>query len=107
MDRRTDVRHSVETAVKMTVLSGQLRQMEAVLANVSGRGARLRVPEPIAVDSAVQLEFGDSLLLGEVCYCASDEGSFCVGVELQHSLLNLAEVATLRNRVLTAFGPRL
>lgn len=106
MERRAEIRFPAGMEIQVTVLGEDKRVLRAVLLNVSGRGARLRVSEPLPVDAALSFEWDNAMLLGEVCYCASDEGGFSVGVELRHSLLNLDEVARLRDRILGAFEPR-
>jgi len=106
MDRRSEQRHDSDIPVELIVLGSAERRVPAVLRNISGTGARLRVEEPIPVDSALRFDLGDSMLLGEVCYCASDSGAFAIGVELRHSLVNLAEVAKLRERVLMELSAR-
>jgi hypothetical protein len=106
MERRTELRFPAGREIQVTVLGEDKRVLQAVLLNVSGRGARIHVPEPVPVDAALSFEWDNAMLLGEVCYCASDAGGFAVGVELRHSLLNLDEVARLRNRILDAFEPR-
>ena len=43
--------------------------------------------------SALKFELDDTLLLGEVIYCRDDGSSFYVGVELEHALYGLGELA--------------
>jgi len=100
MERRAETRIPWNCAVRLTLLSNPPEHFEATLVNVSGRGARLKMDRPLECDSAVRIDLENGLLLGEVCYCASDGDGFGIGIQLEHSLLNLAEVTRMRNRVL-------
>jgi PilZ domain-containing protein len=100
MERRAETRIPWNCPVRVTLLGGPPQHFDATLVNVSGRGARLKLDQPLACDSIIRVDLENGMLLGEVCYCASDGDGFGVGVELEHSLLNLAEVTRMRNRVL-------
>lgn len=100
MDRRGETRIPCDTPVRVTVLSSPPQQFEAILVNVSGRGARLRVPQRLNCDDAIRIDLDDAMLLGEVCYCANDGDAFGIGVQLEHSLMAMAEIARLRDRIL-------
>lgn len=100
MERRAETRIPWNRPVRVTLLGGPPQHFDATLVNVSGRGARLRLDQPLACDSIIRIDLENGMLLGEVCYCATDGDGFGVGVELEHSLLNLAEVTRMRNRVL-------
>lgn len=72
----------------------------ATLLDLSGRGAGVIADAAIEVNAAVRVELGDRMLLGEVCYCARDEGRYRIGIQLRHSLTHLADLARLRARLL-------
>jgi hypothetical protein len=100
MERRAETRIPSNCPVRITLLGGPPQHFDATLVNVSGRGARLKMDRPLECDSIIRIDLENGLLLGEVCYCASDGDGYGVGVQLEHSLLNLAEVTRMRNRVL-------
>lgn len=100
MERRAEPRIPWNVPVRVTLLGGTPEQFDATLVNVSGRGARLKTNRPIECDSIVRIDLENGLLLGEVCYCAGDGNGYGVGVQLEHSLLNLEEVTRMRDRVL-------
>ena len=104
MERRAESRISRNSPVRITLLSNPREQFEATLVNVSGRGARLKMDRPLECDSAVRIDLDNGLLLGEVCYCASDGDGYGVGIQLEHSLLNLAAVTRMRERILDEDG---
>jgi hypothetical protein len=52
------------------------------------------------VGTAVKAECNDTLLLGEVCHCQPANGQYAVGLKLEHSLLDTAELARLAERLL-------
>lgn len=104
MERRAEPRLPWNAPIRITVLSSPPRHYDAVLVNVSGRGARLRLEQPLDCDLPVRIDLNNALLLGEVCYCATDGDGFGVGILLEHSLMNLAEVVRMRDRILTGSG---
>ena len=101
LDRREELRLSVDVPVTVTVLGMHSDGiMQARVVDASGKGMRLSVPLPIAAGAPVQVEAGDSLFLGEVCYAeAAAEAGYVVGLTLSHSLNALAELGRL-NRTL-------
>lgn len=76
-------------------------EMRARILDFSGRGMRLLVDRSLPSGAAVKVETEDALLLGETCYSLPTSGGFEVGLELQHSLNGLRELARL-NRQLVA-----
>ena len=100
MERRAENRIPWNCPVRITLLGGPPQYIDATLVNVSGRGARLKLDRPLECDSLIRIDLENGLLLGEVCYCATDGDGYGVGVQLEHSLLNLAAVTRMRNRAL-------
>ncbi|MCC6294463.1 MAG: PilZ domain-containing protein [Bryobacterales bacterium] len=106
MERRAEARLPWNAPIRITVLSSPPRHYDAVLVNVSGRGARLRLNQPLDCDLPVRIDLENALLLGEVCYCATDGDAYGVGILLEHSLLNLAEVVRMRDQILAGNSDR-
>ncbi|MFN7920869.1 MAG: PilZ domain-containing protein [Bryobacteraceae bacterium] len=102
MERRSDARKRVEIPAKLTVLGDLTYAIEAVVENRSGNGMRLRlghgVAREIAVDTAVRVDFEDSLALGEVCYCQSTGDGYALGVQIEQTLSHLSGVEALMRR---------
>ena len=67
--------------------------------NLSGRGARILTDAPLPTDSAIRLDWEDSLALGEVRYCLKEGSRFIIGLEVQHSLSDLSGLAILADRL--------
>jgi hypothetical protein len=61
---------------------------------------RLLVDRALPPGSLVKVEAEDALLLGEVCYSLASNPGFEVGVQLQHSLIGLRELAKHKASVL-------
>lgn len=100
MERRAESRFPSNCPVRLTLLGDSPESFAATLVNISGRGARLWTNRPLECDTSVRIDIENGLLLGEVCYCATDGDGYGIGVQLEHSLLNLAEVTRMRNRIL-------
>jgi len=100
MELRAEVRIAVDKPVKMTLLSHPDRQMDGVVADVSGRGMRILLANAVPLNAAIRMDFDDALILGEVCRCAPHRGGFAIGIRLCHSLIGLDQLAKVRSRFL-------
>jgi len=93
MNQRREPRFEVEQEIPITIFGEPDIRLPARIRNFSPRGIGLEMKGPVAAGSALKLELDDTLLLGEVIYCRDDGDSFYVGVELEHALYCLAELA--------------
>jgi hypothetical protein len=93
MNQRRELRIETEQSVRVTIFGEPNIQLPACIKNVSARGVGLELQGPVAAGAALKIELDDTLLLGEVIYCREDAGSFYVGVELEHSLCGLKDLA--------------
>jgi hypothetical protein len=101
MEKRAAPRFPSAQAVLVTLLDAGSDNLDARIENISGTGARLLLSRPIACGALLKLEWEDTLLLGEVCYCQPLEGGdFAAGLQLQHALLQTGELARLSRRLL-------
>lgn len=103
MERRRDVRVSLDQKVRVTVLGRRVLgtndwQVDARAADLSGRGIRILAPARIASGDAVRIDLEDAMLLGEVCYCQPHNDGFMIGVQLDQALSNVGELARLPGR---------
>lgn len=67
--------------------------------DISSHGMALDLPVPIPPGSAIKIEVGDALVLGEVSYCTPHGGRYRAGLVVKHRLAGLAELHRL-NRAL-------
>jgi hypothetical protein len=74
--------------------------MDARLANVSESGARVLTPQALAQGVPVKVEWGETLLLGEVRYSEWANSHYAVGLDLEHALYDLPVLARLANELL-------
>jgi len=100
MEKRAFPRTQAAQTAKLTVLEQPSYTLTAEVLNLSGRGAGLRVEQQIPTGTPVRLDLKDSLFLGEVCRCASTEGGFLVGLQLEQALTDVASLDRLVNRLL-------
>jgi hypothetical protein len=98
-ENRSEIRLGYEQEVTIRELGGG-RSVRATLQDLSGRGAGLVAVEAMEVNTAVRVEYGDRMLLGEVCYCVAEGERYRLGLQLRHSLAHLADLARLRARLL-------
>lgn len=62
------------------------RSLPARIVNISEGGMRLRLGEPLAVNSLVQVETDGFKYLGEVVYCCAQEDVHFAGVHVEHAI---------------------
>ena len=94
MNQRRETRLQTNQPVQITVFGQPEIRLQARIQNVSGRGLGLELERPLKTGSALKIELEDAILLGEVIYCRDQGTSHYVGVELEHALWGLAELAT-------------
>ncbi|MCU1234418.1 MAG: type pilus assembly PilZ [Candidatus Solibacter sp.] len=100
MDQRREARIQANQSVAITLFGDPDVRICARIKNVSGKGIGLVLDAPIAPGTALKMELEDTLLLGEVIYCRTDETRYYAGVELEHSLCGLGELS----RMVAAFN---
>ena len=69
--------------------------MEACLLDISSRGARLRIPDPVSVGETVRIEAPNVLLVGTIKRCELIHGAYEVGLVLSFPMEMLGELRKL------------
>jgi hypothetical protein len=64
-----------------------------------GRGLSIILPERVPVNSAVRVDEGNRLLLGEVVYCEAHENAFRIGVRVEQYLRHTQDLEALRRAI--------
>jgi hypothetical protein len=93
MNQRREPRFQIDQFLWITVFGEPDIRLPARIKNISPRGIGLELEGPVAAGSALKFEVDDSLLLGEVIYCRDDGDSFYLGVQLEHMLCGLGDLA--------------
>ncbi len=60
--------------------------MHGRLANFSAKGSRLILQLYVKPGTMVKVEWGGTVLLGEIMYCSPRNGEFAAGLELEDAL---------------------
>ena len=85
----------------LTLLDAKSRRfIEACVTDISGSGVQLRVPMPLPCGATIEIEGGDTLILGEVCRCEPVEGAYAVGVQVSQTLPSLMELELLNRKLI-------
>ena len=102
MDRRQSPRLAAvdEESVVLTCLSSDPHSLLSAprvvrILERSAYGLRIETSEPIAVATLVRLDLADSLLLGEVAWCAKVGDRHHVGLQTEQSLQHLGDLRRL------------
>lgn len=101
-DQRKSPRISVRVEATMQALGQTASENGAptpvAILDFSGRGIRLEAQERLELGRAVKVTFGDTLLLGEVCYSvpvSESPGRYWIGLMTEERLERLASLAHL------------
>ncbi len=92
MELRRSPRFELDQPVTVTNLEDKTA-MPARLANFSTNGVRLLIGVAVPSGALLKVEWGTTLLLGEVIYCRPEENGFSVGMELEHALYDTTALA--------------
>lgn len=106
MERRKTRRTAVEIPAVLNTLheeGGESRKgppIRVMVEELSGRGARIRLPLPLRAGTLVQMETSEDLFLGEVCHCRRDGETFVAGMELDCVLHAVSSVRAMMRALL-------
>src|SRR5436305_10870502 len=93
MNHRRELRFNGDRPIQITIFGAPDIQMTARVKNVSGRGVGLELVSPLAIGAALKIALDDAILLGEVIYCRKQGRSYYAGIELEHALYGLTDLA--------------
>ena len=79
--------------------------MSGRIVDVSAHGLGLCLPASLPLGTGIKIEAGDELVLGEVNYCAPQNGAFRVGLVVKHRLAGLAQLHRLNRALCETAGP--
>lgn len=84
-----------------TVLSaGGPGPVEASILSTSGNEMRIAVPFDVAPETAVKIETGDMLMLGEALRVEPAEDGYVLTVNIRHTLRSISELMRLNRAIL-------
>ncbi len=94
MEQRRDERIQFDRDAWITIYGNVERRIPGQVRNVSGRGIGLEVDEEVTPGSALKVEIGDVMMLGEVIYCSHDGLTYYLGIELDQAVHSLVALST-------------
>jgi hypothetical protein len=92
-DQRQTQRHQLGQSAIVNVLGTASQALQGEIRNVSKGGTQLQLPRPIAIGSLLRIEYDNSLILGEVIYCAQEQSVWVAGIRIEHALSDLTALA--------------
>jgi hypothetical protein len=93
--RRREIRFEIDQPVTVSNLEHRGTPLEGRLANVSANGIRLMLYRKLDPGTMVKVEWGNTLLLGEIIYCKAEGSEFAAGLELEDALYETDSLASL------------
>lgn len=106
LERRLDPREPRNSSVRVMVLGKDPGEsLSARLLDSTSGSAGLLLPSPIPPGTLVRLDSDDEFSLGEVVRCQKTPAGFAIGVRVEQTLSNLAQLRNLFRR-LDWFSPQ-
>ena len=99
MERRRAPRIRSYETVQLTVLGDAGYTAPAHAIDLSATGMRLVTHRPIPINVPVKVLGFDWLALGDVRYSIPERDHFAVGLQIEHVLVSLAELARLNHNL--------
>ncbi len=79
--------------------------MTGAVVDMSRRGLSMQLPQAVPLNSALQVETPEAVVLGEVRYCAPEGDGFRIGLSIRHALTNLAQLRAWNRQLEQAQAP--
>jgi hypothetical protein len=99
-----EIRFQPNQPVRLSVLSGLPQTLTASIVHLDGRDARLQAPQPIPAGSAIRIDLDDSMLLGEITGCISEQEQYGIQVNITEAIPSMSDLARLVS-ALMCHGP--
>jgi len=99
VERRREPRIRSYESVQLTVLGDAGYTAPAHAIDLSPSGMRLVTHRPIRVNTPAKVVGADWMALGDIRYCVPEREHYSVGVQIEHLLTSLAELARLRHNL--------
>jgi hypothetical protein len=100
-DQRKEPRFETSQPMVLTVLGINPRPvMEACTLNISNRGLRLRVPQPVPPGTLIKADARETRMLGEVLRCVQIDGAYHLGIRLFQPLTGASDLSRLNRHLL-------
>ena len=93
--RRREPRFEVNQHVTVTNLEKPGCVLPGKLANFSAKGIQLILEENLQPGAMVKVEWGGTILLGEIMYCARQGLQYAAGLELEDALYDTETLAIM------------
>lgn len=76
------------------------KELAGRVIDISAKGMRLVLDQPIPLSTPLRIDGFNTMFLGEACHCVPVEGKWQVGIQLEHYVANVEELAALTlNRI--------
>lgn len=90
-----EIRFQPNQPVRLSVLSGLPQTLTAVIVHLNGRDAKLQASQYIPTGSAIRIDLDDSMLLGEITGCISEQEQFGIAVNITEAIPSMSDLARL------------
>ncbi len=92
---RRDPRFEIDQPVTVTNLHQPQSSVLGRLVNFSANGTRLLLEQEMKPGTMVKVEWGGTLLLGEIVYCTPQNSEFAAGLALEDAVYDTLVLASM------------
>jgi hypothetical protein len=82
-----ELRYQPGQSIRLTLAGSSPRPVNAIIATMTGRQARLRIDEHLAPGSAVRINFEDAVLFCEIRACSTQGDGYLADLEICEAVL--------------------
>ncbi len=97
--RRREPRFEIDQPVSVKNLEQPDIVVAGRLANFSASGIRLMLERELSLGTMVKVEWGGTILLGEIIYCSPQGAEFAVGLQLEDALYDAEGLCSMSDTV--------
>jgi hypothetical protein len=95
-DRRRRPRFEIDQPVTLKGLDDPSEPLPASLVNFSTKGIRLILGQKLNPGNLVKVEWGGTILLGEIIYCLPLGSEFAAGIEIEDAVYETEVLAPMQ-----------
>jgi hypothetical protein len=95
MEHRREPRFEIDQPVSVVNLDLPSAAVAGRITNFSANGTRLIVERELDSGTMVKVEWGTTILLGEIIYCSPQGSEFAVGLKLEDALYERETIAKM------------
>lgn len=106
MNRRAIPRLEINKPARLFTFGDTPKQFDVMIVDAHTRGMKVLMPVALTINQPVKIEYGESMILGEVCHLLPvADGQYHLGIQIQEILHGLGSLQHLIEALQSAETP--